>query len=1610
MTYRSKKSPLSPIRIAIYIFAFVVLGESALHLIPPRATDTSLSHKRKLTVVAHPESKDKPTKDPFAAAPADTAIAARRKAIEELPNVRAVKELMNRPLYTSAQVMISEDGATDETGTFARTTILKTHLKYPLVRTVDRVYRDPQINDEFTIARDTMVADHLMVKLLPGVRESLFTQAVRELGFGVRKYSANTGIYLISIPAENPGDFKSALQRLHSLTAMVRAAEPDYVVQLDATPNDPLFSKEWGLENRGLEPLGFPGSDIGGPSAWDISTGSKNILVGVIDSGMDYAHEDLAANIWTNPSEAPGDKNSDSCAGVCMADDDGDGLVDEDSAGCGRNGRKLSGEACQWKNDLVADDDENGYKDDIHGYDFACDDSDPDIYSTTCPYWPYGDLYPDIHATHVAGTIGAVTNNGKGVAGVAHNVTMIPLRGLYGLGGMTSDLAEAIAYATARKVFVTNNSWGGGPRSQAIEDEIVRANNAGILFVAAAGNNANNNDKIPSYPASIARPNVLSVAATDPFDTLAYFSNYGAASVDLAAPGVAIFSALPKNTYGNLSGTSMATPHVTGAAVVLKSLAPGLTATDIKRILIDGAEIVGSLEGLVRSGARLNLQRSLQLVSQHVTVGAPRYIDDGSAGTQGNADGIANPGETIVARIPILNRSTSALSNVTGRLERIDTTPGLTLLSNSVTVGPISSAAAGSAEFKFTIAPSVTFETHFPLKLVLQTGLGGLPEERTLHLIIHNSASVSGKVLLDGAPLANASVKVSGIMSASAVTNRDGIYSLSLIAGQYTEKVSYPGTVFFGSNRFAVPVTQKVIDLDYVTGGSVEARDAITGAPIPNSYIEIGDTVAASPSLEYLNQGEEKLGIAFPRNLAYSFSLRVLAPGRYFPEEFSVDATRFGEHFIAKLMPGSADMTIKRNFAVGHFPKITGSAKDGTVVGVDNDIYNMTSSAFVMTRGGEYTDLNSTIAAELFGTPNPLTAELAPFYNSAAFGISSSGDVVGSIVAYDTQTGELTAINPWIKSGNTIIALPLLPNDTFGEAYNINSAGTIVGTSSHATSTGIVGQVVIWRLVNGAYRVEVLPILTPVTGLMPGANLFINDKGVVATTVSRSKGIGIPMLWNGTSFTELPLPQGMKSAQVYGLNDDGDVFGGVTDGSGRAASFVYRNGGYILAPASNWDSVAFALDYNPEQVDILGGIRSEFEASDQNTAALWRNGKRYIIGDIIAQNDHPRTQWWSPFARYAVAQAVRFTDNDSIPIAGYDNDQALFFLGTMTRPGKFPVRPTPTPTPSATPTLTPTPSPSPRNSELPQLTTADFDGDGVSDMGIVVASSKKSPGGEKAKGLSNRIRLSIDGRERKIKFGRRKSVAVHGHYLPGNNWQLGYATVVKKRAINWELFDPVTMTKLSLAFGNKGDKVLGGCSLVGQDNLNDMVLLRGASEIIIRNSQSGEITKRSLSLGAGESLLDLTCGTFVPDTGAEQFLAALLKSADGKYHSAIFSVDGTALLRVDLAAKASRILAVDGDGNRVSELLLLDTESSKANLSGERLGVDIISEQVTSQKVNYVGASDPIVETSERADTIVVRAGKEIRRISVDGSALGTVMRKLKPDQRLMETRRLLVP
>jgi PKD repeat protein/subtilisin family serine protease len=397
----------------------------------------------------------------------------------------------------------------------------------------------------------------LLVKFKLGVGLSTIANSHAKVESKVIKHFKKTGIQLIRLKAGLA--VKKAIE-LYKKDPNVLYAEPNYILYaVDVFPNDPGFSNLWGLHNTG-QTGGTVDADIDAPESWQITTGSSNVIVAVIDTGVDYTHQDLAVNMWKNLAELNG---------VPGVDDDG-----------------------------------NGYIDDIYGIDAFNNDTDP--------------MDDHMHGTHCSGTIGAVGNNGIGVAGVNWNVRIMALKFLgSGGGGDTSGAIECLEYAIMMKqdygqnIRITSNSWGGTEYSQALYDAIQAAGNADILFVAAAGNSYADNDIAHFYPVSDDLPNIIGVAATDHNDNKASFSNWGLNTVDVAAPGVNVLSTTPGNNYNYLSGTSMATPHVSGLGALILAQHPEYTGDQVKWNILLTVDPLDSLDGKILTGGRINANNAL---------------------------------------------------------------------------------------------------------------------------------------------------------------------------------------------------------------------------------------------------------------------------------------------------------------------------------------------------------------------------------------------------------------------------------------------------------------------------------------------------------------------------------------------------------------------------------------------------------------------------------------------------------------------------------------------------------------------------------------------------------------------------------------------------------------------------------------------------------------------------------------------------------------------------------------------------------------------------------------------------------------------------------------
>lgn len=422
-------------------------------------------------------------------------------------------------------------------------------------------------------------APEVLVRFRPGVSiEQKMAIAAANNDVIADRIEAVSGLTVID--DLDDANAQSVADQYAGMTELVDYAEVNYQIRLDdpiqngntrkavyldvtgAQPNDPHFADQWALNNLGTDG-GKERADIDALEAWQTTQGSEEVVVAVLDSGVDYTHVDLKANMWFRPENIPP-------------------YVDEHL----------------------------GTFNDLNGYNGTDNIADP--------------MDDNGHGTHCAGIIGAEGNNGEGVTGINWTVKIMPLKFL-GRGGFgsTNDAIEAINYAIDRKkkgvnVRVISASWGSTARSKALEDTIRAAGEAGILFVAAAGNNGTDNDRWPHYPSNYDLPNVISVAALDRTDKLASFSNFGLKRVHVAAPGKEILSTWLKDNYREASGTSMATPYVSGVAALIIANEPGISMEKLRERLLGSVDKLDSLEGKVETGGRICAANALSnVVKRH---------------------------------------------------------------------------------------------------------------------------------------------------------------------------------------------------------------------------------------------------------------------------------------------------------------------------------------------------------------------------------------------------------------------------------------------------------------------------------------------------------------------------------------------------------------------------------------------------------------------------------------------------------------------------------------------------------------------------------------------------------------------------------------------------------------------------------------------------------------------------------------------------------------------------------------------------------------------------------------------------------------------------------
>ncbi|MEW6302831.1 MAG: S8 family serine peptidase [Verrucomicrobiota bacterium] len=591
--------------------------------------------------------------------------------------------------------------------------------------------------------------DRLLVKPKAGIDPALLATLHLITGAQVlQTFPAIGNLQVLQLTRLNLG---GAIAR-YLLSGLVEYAEPDFIVELQATPDDFRYfdGSLWSLNNTG-QAGGTADADIDAPEAWDVQTSAASVIIAVIDTGVRFTHEDLAANLWVNSGEVP------------------------------NNG---------------VDDDNNGVVDDVHGINARANNGNP--------------LDDHGHGSHVSGIMGASGNNGVGVVGVCWQTQIMACKFLDSSGsGSISDAIRCIDYARAMGAKVMNASWGStGFNSVALQDAIASARDADIIFVAAAGNAAGDNDVDPLFPASYDINNVVSVAATTRNDTLAPFSNYGATTVDVGAPGTPIFSCWngSDSDYRYLDGTSMATAHVTGICALTRAVYPDENYQQIIQRVLNGVDPLPSLNGKSTSGGRVNLQNALGVAPPPPLPTVTVTATDAAASEEGDA-GAFTINRTGSATSPLTVNY--AVSGTAGNGTDCQSLPG------TVTI------PAGAASAVITVTPmdDTAVEGDETVVLTLSADAGytvGAPSNATVVITDNDQAPPLPTVTVTATDAAASeegdpgvfTVTRGGSTSAPLTVN----YLLSGTAGNGTDYQSLSGTVTIGAGSSAAPVTVMPVD------------------------------------------------------------------------------------------------------------------------------------------------------------------------------------------------------------------------------------------------------------------------------------------------------------------------------------------------------------------------------------------------------------------------------------------------------------------------------------------------------------------------------------------------------------------------------------------------------------------------------------------------------------------------------------------------------------------------------------------------------------------------------------------------------------------------------
>ncbi|MDQ8209500.1 S8 family serine peptidase [Coraliomargarita sp. SDUM461003] len=689
---------------------------------------------------------------------------------------------LKREFYESGKVLEQVESEPDADGVFERITVKEVDAKYPYVRIEERIARDPLTGEEQLLEQLSMVADHLLVRLADNKTEAQLSEFVVARQGTMRRFVPSQPLFIVGLPSHEIEAYDLSLAAYSMDEAPVTYAEPDFTVHSFALTNDPYFGTQWNLNNIG-QVSGVLDADIDAFEAWDIETGDSSLVVGIIDTGVNLQHVDLVDNLWVNTDEIP---------------------------------------------DNGIDDDSNGYIDDVYGWDFHNGDNDP--------------TDDNGHGTHCAGIVGAVGNNGIGVSGVAQDVSLMALKFLSNqAGGNLSDAVPALYYATDNGAFVTSNSWGGGGYSQAMSEAIEYARQADSIFVAAAGNEAQDTDALPVYPACYPQDNIVSVAATDRYDELAYYTNTGALTVDIAAPGTGIYSTDNGGAYNQnfslRSGTSMAAPQVAGAAVLLKASDPSLSAAEMIDRMMVTADLKPALIGKVASSGRLNVNAALR----SATGSYLSHVGSSFIEVIGNGDSVINPGESFDYSISLKNAGTVMAKDVTATVSLLYPDDDIVLLDTMSSVGNVEAGATVDTAFDpFRFSLSEVLETPKEFRLVVTVTDEDLNEWSFEQVFsAFTSTTISGNVLslTDSNPIVGAKIYYWGDSEGVVDVDALGFFSFEVLDGTYFFHVVAEGYVnsdiivvdetFIGGNNILLGKSHLHVSGSEVIEAS-QLQDAVT--------------------------------------------------------------------------------------------------------------------------------------------------------------------------------------------------------------------------------------------------------------------------------------------------------------------------------------------------------------------------------------------------------------------------------------------------------------------------------------------------------------------------------------------------------------------------------------------------------------------------------------------------------------------------------------------------------------------------------------------------------------------------------------------------------------